>query len=57
MRVVAQYVGIAGSNPSDSNAPNNGFNAFADIGYMGKVSNGTASISVAYEILLIEDGF
>jgi hypothetical protein len=57
MRVAAQYVGVAGSNPSDSNAPQNHFEAFADIGYMGKVSNGTASISVAYEILLVQDGY
>ena len=57
MRAVAQYVGVAGSNPSDSNAPNNGFDAFADIGYMGLVSQSTASISVAYEILLIQDGY
>jgi hypothetical protein len=57
MRVVAQYVGIAGSNPSDSNAPQNSFEAFSDIGYMGKVASSTASVSVAYEILLVEDGF
>ena len=57
LRVQAQFVGVAGSNPSDSNAPQNSFEAFSDIGYMGKVTQSTASISVAYEILLIEDGY
>jgi hypothetical protein len=57
MRMLAQYVGVAGSSPSDQNAPINSFGAFADFGYMGKVASSTGSVSVAYEILLIKDGF
>jgi hypothetical protein len=57
MRVVVHYVGISGGNPHDFRAPIDHFTARTDFGYMGKISNGTADITIHFSILLIEDGY
>ncbi len=60
MRAVANFIGISGDINPNTNAPQNGFTSVGeatDIGYMAKVTSATADISVAFEILLVKDGY
>jgi hypothetical protein len=58
MRVVKDYVGVSShAVGADQNAPIDTFPAKTDLMFMAKVSNGTASVSVDYELLLIADGY
>lgn len=57
MKVVVHYIGLTGGNPTDFKAPIDSFPARTDIGYMGKISNGTADITIHFSILLIADTY
>lgn len=58
MRVVKDYVGVSShAVGADQNAPIDTFPAKTDLIFMAKVTNGTASVSVDYELLLIKDGY
>jgi hypothetical protein len=57
MRLAASFVGVAGTSNPDTNAPRNGFEAPADIVFMGKIASGTADIVIDFEILLVKDGY
>jgi hypothetical protein len=54
---LAEWSGILSGGEGDSNFPVDGLPAFTDMGYMGEVGTGTASISVSYEIMLVKDGY
>ncbi len=57
-RMVEEFIGVAGAGTGVSpDSPRDGFPEFTDIGWMGKIGTGTADISVAFEILLIKDGY
>jgi hypothetical protein len=58
MRAIKDFVGVS-SNPvgADPTAPLNSFTPKTDLVFMAKVTNGTASVSVEYELLQIEEGF
>jgi hypothetical protein len=65
LRVISNYFGIAGSNSFPAKFPlvpatgqsQGPFIGPADIGYFGEMTSGTGTITVQFEILLIEDGF
>jgi hypothetical protein len=57
LRLSANFVGISGVATADTNAPRDGFEAPADIVFMGKIASGTAEIVVDFEILLIQEGY
>lgn len=55
MRIVEREIGIQGGFDHHMILPKNGFVGPCDLGFMGKVTSGTADISVEFEILLIQD--
>ncbi len=57
MRLVANFIGVSGIATADPNAPRDGFEAPADLLFMGKIASGTAQIVVDFEILLVKDGY
>lgn len=58
MRTVRDYVGVSDMPVgTDFNIPLGAFPAKTDLLFMGKVTSGTAAISVDYNVLLIEDGY
>ena len=58
MRTVKEFTGVgANAVGIDSNSPIDSWLAKTDLIFMGIVSNATASVSVDYEVLLIEDGY
>ncbi len=57
MKIIVHYVGITGDNPSSFKAPLDTFPARTDVGYMGMVSIGNATVSIHFGLLLIEDGY
>ncbi len=59
MRAVTEYVSVTGAlSPGAKDIPvNGGFSARTDLIWMGKVTSGTASISILYDILLIKNGY
>lgn len=57
MRVKEREVGITGSFEHHFSSPKGGFIGPCDVGFLAKVTSGSADISVEYEMLLIQDGF
>ena len=37
-------------------APMNGFTCPADVGFMGKITSGSAQVEVTFELMLVKDG-
>jgi hypothetical protein len=54
MRIVFEIVGLTDTRSKVLNAPI-AFPALTDIGFMAKVSTGTANVSVNFDILLVDD--
>lgn len=55
MRLVEREIGVQGGLDHHFTVPKNGFVGPCDVGFMGKVTSGTADISVEFELLLIAD--
>lgn len=57
MRQIVHFVGLTGFAPMRFLVPINSFPARTDLGYMAKVTSGTANVTVHFLILLVEDGY
>lgn len=57
MQVKGHYVGMKGHAVTPFDAPQGGFPARTDLIYMGKVTSGSADVSVHFTLMLVEDGF
>ena len=57
MRLVQQETGIKEVYSVTPKTPINVFDELTDIGFMGKTSQGTASISCNFELLLIDKNY
>lgn len=57
MRLFEKEIGVKGAFGLATAFPKGGFVGPCDIGFMGKVSQGTADCSVEFEILLVEDSY
>lgn len=55
MRIVQREVGVSGSSESTFRASKGPFAGPCDIGFMGVVASGTDTVSVEFEILLIDN--
>jgi len=54
MRLVEEWVGIAAPFSFNPDSPIK-FDALTDVGFMGKVGTGTGSVSIDFELLLVDD--
>ena len=55
MRLIEREVGVAGGYQLMTHAPKGPFVGPCDIGFMGKVSVGTAEVSVEFELLIVDN--
>lgn len=55
MRMVEQHTGVADTVAFSPSVPLGPFPEMTDIGFFAKVSTGTASVSIDFEILLVDD--
>ena len=55
MRITEREIGVQGGFDHHFAVPKGGHVGPCDIGFMAKVASGTASLSVEFELLLIDD--
>jgi len=55
MRLVEREVGVSGGFNLKTRSPKGSFVGPCDVGFMGKVSSGTAEVSCEFELLIIEN--
>ena len=55
MRIIEREIGVQGGYDHHFAAPKNGFVGPCDIGFMAKVASGTASMSIEFEMLLVDN--
>ena len=55
MRMLNQFIGVAGDIPLVPRSPMSGLVGPCDVGFMAKVDTGTGAVSVDFEILLVDD--
>lgn len=55
MRLIEREVGVAGGFDHHFEAPKNGFVGPCDIGFLAKVTSGTAEMSVEFELLVVDN--
>ena len=55
MRLLFEMDGVTGSTSLAPRVPQGGFPAKTDIGFLGRFTTGTGSISVDFEIILVDD--
>ena len=56
-RIIERDIGVSGAYGVNYSAPKGPFVGPCDIGFMAKVTSGTADVSVDFEILIIQDGY